>query len=126
MLRRVIDADITIQVELEREPGAVIADEGQLEQVLVNLTVNARDAMPRGGTLRITTGVCRLDGALTVGESTVPIGDYVTLAVHDTGVGMDADTRSRACDPFFTTKAQGQGTGLGLATVYGIVKQSRG
>ena len=126
MLRRVIDADITIQVELERDPGAIVADEGQLEQVLVNLAVNARDAMHRGGSLRITTGVACLDSPLTVGESTVPRGDYVTLAVHDTGIGMDADTIRRAFEPFFTTKEQGKGTGLGLATVYGIVKQSRG
>ena len=126
MLRRVIDADITIEVELEGNPGAIVADEGQLEQVLVNLAVNARDAMQRGGTLRITTGVARLDSALTVGEATVPRGDYVTLAVHDTGTGMDADTIRRAFEPFFTTKEQGKGTGLGLATVYGIVKQSRG
>jgi signal transduction histidine kinase/CheY-like chemotaxis protein len=126
MLRRVIDADITIQVELERDPGAIVADEGQLEQVLVNLAVNARDAMQRGGTLRITTGVAHLENPVTVGESTVPRGDYVTLAVQDTGIGMDAETMRRAFEPFFTTKEQGKGTGLGLATVYGIVKQSRG
>jgi CheY-like chemotaxis protein len=126
MLRRVIGADITIQVELERNPGAIVADEGQLEQVLVNLAVNARDAMQRGGTLRITTGGSRLDTPLTVGESTVPPGDYITLAVHDTGMGMDAETIRRAFQPFFTTKEPGKGTGLGLATVYGIVKQSRG
>ena len=126
MLRRVIGADISIEVQLARDPGVIIADEGQLEQVIVNLAVNARDAMPRGGTLRLVTGDARLDTPLLLGDSTVPSGDYVTLAVQDTGVGMDAATRSRVFEPFFTTKEMGKGTGLGLATVYGIVKQSRG
>jgi signal transduction histidine kinase/ActR/RegA family two-component response regulator len=126
MLRRVIGADIEICVELAHDTGVVVADEGQLEQVIVNLAVNARDAMPRGGTLRITTSNERVVTPLSLGDSSVPVGDYVTLAVQDTGVGMDAATRSRVFEPFFTTKALGKGTGLGLATVYGIVKQSRG
>jgi len=126
MLRRVIGADIKIDVELASDTGIIVGDEGQLEQVIVNLAVNARDAMPRGGTLRIMTSNARLDMPLLLGDSTVPSGDYVTLAVQDTGVGMDAATRSRVFEPFFTTKEQGKGTGLGLATVYGIVKQSRG
>jgi two-component system, cell cycle sensor histidine kinase and response regulator CckA len=126
MLRRVIGADIKIDVELELDNCVVVADEGQLEQVIVNLAVNARDAMPRGGTLRISTGTSRVDTPLLLGDSTVPRGDYVTLAVQDSGVGMDAATRSRVFEPFFTTKEVGKGTGLGLATVYGIVKQSRG
>jgi signal transduction histidine kinase/CheY-like chemotaxis protein len=126
MLRRVIGADITITVDLAMEAGIVVADEGQLEQVIVNLAVNARDAMPRGGALCITTCVERLDTSLHVGDLTVPSGEYITLAVQDTGVGMDDATRARVFEPFFTTKEQGKGTGLGLATVYGIVKQSRG
>ena len=126
MLRRVIDADITISVELARDTGVIVADEGQLEQVIVNLALNARDAMPKGGTLRIMTSNADLDTPLLLGDYTVPPGDYVTLAVQDTGVGMDAATRSRVFEPFFTTKEMGKGTGLGLATVYGIVKQSRG
>jgi CheY-like chemotaxis protein len=126
MLRRVIGADIEIGVELEPDTGVIVADEGQLEQVIVNLAVNARDAMPRGGTLRITTSNLHVDAPLALGDFSVPAGEYVTLAVQDTGVGMDAATRRRAFEPFFTTKEQGKGTGLGLATVYGIVKQSRG
>jgi two-component system cell cycle sensor histidine kinase/response regulator CckA len=126
MLRRVIGADITISVELAPDTGVIVADEGQLEQVIVNLAVNARDAMPKGGTLRIMTSNAYVDTALLSGDSTVPSGDYVSLAVQDTGVGMDAATRSRVFEPFFTTKEMGKGTGLGLATVYAIVKQSRG
>jgi signal transduction histidine kinase/CheY-like chemotaxis protein len=126
MLRRVIGADIEIVADLALESCVVVADEGQLEQVIVNLAVNARDAMPRGGTLRVTTSTDRVDTPLLLGDSTVPSGHYVMLSVQDTGVGMDAATRSRVFEPFFTTKEVGKGTGLGLATVYGIVKQSRG
>jgi signal transduction histidine kinase/CheY-like chemotaxis protein len=126
MLRRVIGADIEIRVELGADIGVVVADEGQLEQVIVNLAVNARDAMPRGGTLRLTTTHRRLATPLALGDSSVPVGDYITLAVQDTGIGMDEGTRRRVFEPFFTTKAIGKGTGLGLATVYGIVKQSKG
>ena len=126
MLRRVIGADINITVDFASEAGAVVADEGQLEQVIVNLAVNARDAMPRGGALCITTCIERVDTPLTLGDSTVPRGEYVTLAVQDTGIGMDLATRARVFEPFFTTKELGKGTGLGLATVYGIIKQSRG
>jgi signal transduction histidine kinase/CheY-like chemotaxis protein len=126
MLRRVITADIMVTVELDPRSCVVVADEGQLEQVIVNLAVNARDAMPRGGTLRLTTGSARLEMPLLLHDSNVPRGDYVTLSVEDTGVGMDAATRSRVFEPFFTTKEIGKGTGLGLATVYAIVKQSQG
>ena len=126
MLRRVIGADITMRVELEAEPCVVVADEGQLEQVIINLAVNARDAMPRGGTLSIGIGRSKPNAALVLGDITIPAGDYVTLSVADTGVGMDDAVRARVFEPFFTTKELGKGTGLGLATVYGIIKQSKG
>jgi PAS domain S-box-containing protein len=118
MLRRMIGADIELRCEL-RALGRVKADPGALEQVLMNLAVNARDAMPGGGTLSLRTADLRGGGA-------VPDGEWVQIEVADTGVGMDAATRARLFEPFFTTKEQGKGTGLGLSTVYGIVRQSRG
>jgi CheY-like chemotaxis protein len=99
----------------------VKADASQLEQIVVNLATNARDAMPLGGTLTIATTTRELEG-----DATLPAGLYVVLSVSDTGVGMDAETRRHAFDPFFTTKAIGRGTGLGLATVYGVIEQSGG
>jgi signal transduction histidine kinase/CheY-like chemotaxis protein len=127
MMRPVIAEHIQIVAELDPLLAPVFADAGQLEQVLVNLALNARDAMPNGGTLTIATDHAtlepRLDDAVA---SPLPPGEYVRLAMRDTGTGMDAATLARAFDPFFTTKAQGQGSGLGLATVYGIVKQSFG
>jgi PAS domain S-box-containing protein len=127
ILRRTLGADVALALELSSEAGRVRADEGQLQQVLLNLTLNARDAMPSGGTLRI--GTRRL--ALGVTEPMLPgvavrPGPYVELAVRDTGVGMDPGTVSHIFEPFFTTKGVGRGTGLGLASVYGIVKQSQG
>jgi PAS domain S-box-containing protein len=112
MLRRVIGEDVVLETRLDARVGEVVADRGQLEQVLMNLVVNARDAMPEGGRVVITTS-CGADG-------------QVQVCVSDTGVGMDRDTQSRAFEPFFTTKEPGKGTGLGLSTVYGIARQSGG
>lgn len=126
LLRRLSGEEIKIDVQTASEPGLIFADESQLEQILVNLVVNARDAMPRGGRLSIRTATLVLNQPLVRGGEVVPSGNWVSIEVEDTGVGIPPEILSRIFEPFFSTKAIGQGTGLGLATVYGIVKQTGG
>jgi PAS domain S-box-containing protein len=127
MLKRLIGEDIQLNTTLDSALMRIKADQGQIEQVIMNLAVNARDAMPKGGILRLETSNFYIDEEFTRRYPyPIMVGDYVLLTVTDNGIGMDATTRARAFEPFFTTKEKGKGTGLGLSMVYGVVKQSGG
>jgi CheY-like chemotaxis protein len=126
MLARLIGENISLVTQLDPSLGSVRADPGQLEQVIVNLVVNARDAMPDGGTLTIRTQNADVEASAAREHQGADPGRYVAIAVADTGVGIDTDTQRHIFEPFFTTKDKPHGTGLGLATVYGIVSQSGG
>ncbi|HAH08082.1 MAG TPA: hypothetical protein DCM05_16420, partial [Elusimicrobia bacterium] len=126
MLTRLIGEDIKLETKLAVQPCMVKVDAGQIDQVLMNLAVNARDAMPKGGTLTLETGLLSADADFSSRHPDIPSGPLVCLSVRDTGCGMGDDVRERLFEPFFTTKEKGQGTGLGLAMVFGIIKQSGG
>jgi hypothetical protein len=127
MLQRVIGEDIELVTTLDKNLQPVLADPGQMEQVIMNLAVNARDAMPKGGKLTIETGRVDVEGEVVARHpNLLSPGSYAMLAVSDTGIGMDQETQSRIFEPFFTTKGAGKGTGLGLSTVYGIVESAGG
>src|SRR2546430_3410552 len=124
LLRRLLGPMVDFRLQLPAEPLWVRADESQLEQVVLNLAINARDAMPNGGTVTAILDHATGDSTVVRRRPGMPESDYIRLRVIDTGTGMDAATQARIFEPFFTTKEFGKGTGLGLATVYGVVKQS--
>lgn len=126
MLRRLIGEDVEFETSVDGAVDPVLADEGEIEQVLINLVVNARDAMPQGGRLRVEAANVLVHDELCAKHPSLPPGRFVQLTVSDSGMGMTTETMARAFEPFFTTKELGRGTGLGLATVYGIVKQCGG
>jgi signal transduction histidine kinase/ActR/RegA family two-component response regulator len=126
IVRPLVGEDVELSIALGEDAGFVAADRGQIEQVIMNLVVNARDAMPGGGALRIETGAAVISDRPAADAPDLPPGNYATLSVTDTGVGMDEETLAQIFDPFFTTKAEGKGTGLGLSTVYGIARQTGG
>jgi CheY-like chemotaxis protein len=126
LLQRIIGEDVAISTHLAPDLGLVLADSGQMEQVILNLAVNSRDAMPEGGKLTIQARNTRLLQGVTQGKTELKPGDYVELTVGDTGAGMPAEVQAHIFEPFFTTKPAGKGTGLGLSTVYGIVQQAGG
>jgi two-component system cell cycle sensor histidine kinase/response regulator CckA len=126
LLRPMIGEDVELRISLEESLGKIKADSAQIDQIVMNLAVNARDAMQQGGIISLQTANVTLDRAYQETHRSIPPGDYVMLSVSDTGCGMDPQTRARVFEPFFTTKAPGKGTGLGLSTVYGIVAKSGG
>jgi PAS domain S-box-containing protein len=126
LLRRTLGGDVELSLTVVPPVGCLDIDPSKLEQVVMNLVLNARDAMPRGGMIGLTLSEVTLTAEFVRAHPDAPLGPHVLLSVSDTGVGMDAETQARIFEPFFTTKEQGRGTGLGLATVYGIVKQSGG
>ncbi|HUJ68253.1 MAG TPA: PAS domain S-box protein [Syntrophorhabdales bacterium] len=126
LLKRLLPEDIEVRLKLTEADTTVMVDVAQIDQILMNLATNARDAMAKGGTLTIETSVISQVSELPLGNGAMTPGKYVVLSVSDTGVGMDASTRKRIFDPFFTTKELGKGTGLGLSSVYGVVQQHRG
>ena len=126
LLRRLIGANIELKINHVRDLGLVLVDQGQFEQVIINMVVNARDAIEKGGTISLITQNCELTKAMRNGHDVIPAGSYVLVQISDTGAGIDPEHLDRIFDPFFSTKEVGSGTGLGLSTVYGIVKQTGG
>ncbi|OPY72588.1 MAG: Blue-light-activated protein [Syntrophorhabdus sp. PtaU1.Bin058] len=126
LLKRLLTEDIELRTSFTKDSTVVMADKSQIDQILFNLVTNARDSMPRGGTLTIETRIGEIDDAFIISHGYGQLGTYVLISVSDTGIGMDKATQEKIFDPFFTTKETGKGTGLGLATVYGIVKQHSG